>query len=186
MESLGPDFDTLLTRGALGALVVAALWAAVVLAAVTLEAVTGGRVRLAHRAGCPPAWRAWLLGVLVSALAGIAPAQATEPQPPGVARALDGLPLPDRTLDGPPRHRTEPPHGVVIVRPGDSLWLIARRLLAEGAVDGAVADVVARVHAHNRTVIGADPDLIRPGQRLEVPATVSHDFPDPSTLLEEP
>jgi hypothetical protein len=186
VESLGPDFDTLLTRGALGALATALLWATSVLAAVALEAVSGGRVRLAHRTGCPAAWRAWLLGVLVVVFAGLGPAQATESQPPGAARALDGLPLPDRAVDGPRSHRTGPAPAVVIVRPGDSLWLIARRLLPEHAANGAVASLVAQLHARNRAVIGADPDLIRPGQRLAVPADASPDFPAPTSLLEEP
>lgn len=185
MESLGPGFDTLLVRGALGALATAALWAIFVVGTVALEAVSGGRVRLAHRTGCPVAWRAWLLGVLVAAFAGLAPAQATESQPPGAAGALDGLPLPDRTVDESPRHRGGPTPEVV-VRPGDSLWLIARRLLPEHAANDTVARVVAQLHALNRTAIGADPDLIRPGQRLEVRAVGSHDFPAPTTLQEEP
>lgn len=186
MESLGPDFDTLLTRGALGALVTATLWVTLVVAAVALEAVSGGRVRLAHRTGCPAACRAWLLGVLVAASAGLAPAQATESQPSAPARSLDGLPLPDRTIDAPRSRRTDPAPAVVIVRPGDSLWLTARRLLPEHAANSAVARVVARLHARNRTAVGADPDLIRPGQRLEVPSDAAHDFPAPTTPLEEP
>lgn len=186
MESLGPDFDNLLTRGALGALVTASLWATLVVAAVALEAVSGGRVRLAHRTGCPVAWRAWLLGILVAAFAGLAPAQATESQPSAPARSLDGLPLPDRTVDDPRRRQTDPTPAVVIVRPGDSLWLIARRLLPERAADSAVAQAVLQLHTRNRSAVGADPDLIRPGQRLEVPPVTTHDFPAPTTLLEEP
>lgn len=186
MEPLGPDFDTLLTRAALSALATTALWATFVIAAVALEAVSRGRVRVAQRTGCPAAWRAWLLGVFVAAFAGLAPAHASESQPSAPAQALDGLPLPDRTIDGPRRQPTGPTPAVVIVRPGDSLWLIARRLLPGHAANADVAGVVARLHARNRTVIGADPDLIRPGQRLEVPTGASHDFPDPTTLLEEP
>lgn len=183
MESLGPDFDTLLTRGALLGLGSAALWATLVIGAVALEAVSGGRVCLAHRTGCPAAWRAWLLGVLVAGIAGLAPAHATDSPPPTAARALDGLPLPDRAVDESRRRTGRDP---VIVRPGDSLWLIARRLLAPGAPDHAVAEAVAALHAHNRDAIGPDPDLIRPGQRLGVPPGPHHDFPDPTTLLEEP
>lgn len=186
MESLGPDFDVLLTRGALGALATAALWATFVVSAVALEAVSGGRVRLAHRTGCPAAWRTWLLGVLVAAFTGLAPAQATQSQPSGAAPALDGLPIPDRTIDGSRSHGTGPTPAVVIVRPGDSLWLIARRLLPEHAANVAVAAVVAQLHARNRTTIGADPGLVRPGQRLEIPSDASPDFPAPTTLLEEP
>lgn len=186
MESLGPDFDTLLTRGALGALATAALWSILVVAAVSVEALSGGRVRLAHRTGCPVAWRAWLLGVLLAAFTGLAPAQATESQPSGAAGALDGLPLPDRTADQSPRPRPGATPALVTVRPGDSLWLIARRLLPVDAANSAVATFVSDLHARNRSAIGADPDLIRPGQRLEVPSVTSDDFPAPTTLQEEP
>ena len=206
MEPLGPDFDTLLTRGALWALAVAAVWGVLVFAAVAVEAWTRGRVRIAHHTGCPAAWRAWLLGLLVALFTGLSPAHAGELHDAGAGNgtgaggqgggetgalgvstiaALDGLPLPDRPTSAPgrPVHRTA--GQVVVVRRGDSLWRIARELLPhEDAASSSVATTVQALYAHNRAILGADPDLIRPGQRLQVPDALT-DFPDPSHLPEE-
>jgi nucleoid-associated protein YgaU len=60
---------------------------------------------------------------------------------------------------------------VVVVRPGDTLWDLARAGLPAGADDAAVAGRVREIHDANRAVIGPDPDLIRPHQRLRMPAT---------------
>ena len=60
-----------------------------------------------------------------------------------------------------------------VVRPGDSLWRIARRQLeAELGTSPSSADINRfwrRIYDHNRDVIGADPDLILPGQQFEIP-----------------
>jgi nucleoid-associated protein YgaU len=119
--------------------------------------------------------RLWLLGLFVALLAGVAPAQASDAgSGPGPATtidaALDGLPLPDRAVGGMPR--------VVVVRPGDSLWAIARTALPRTADEATDARTVAALHALNRRTIGPDPDLIQPGQHLV--------FPSSSTLSEEP
>lgn len=58
----------------------------------------------------------------------------------------------------------------VVVHRGDTLWDIAARHLGEHATDQDVAEAWPRWYAANRDVIGADPDLIHPGQRLVVPA----------------
>jgi nucleoid-associated protein YgaU len=64
--------------------------------------------------------------------------------------------------------------GVVRVEPGDCLWTIAARRLPH-ATANRVAVVWPRWWRTNRRVIGADPDLVRPGQRLRPPAlTRSH------------
>jgi nucleoid-associated protein YgaU len=58
----------------------------------------------------------------------------------------------------------------VVVRRGDTLWDIAARQLGP---DASAADVAAewpRWHRANREVIGSDPDLLLPGQRLVPPA----------------
>ncbi len=63
-------------------------------------------------------------------------------------------------------------HGVVdeaVVRRGDTLWQIAARHLG---ADASVAEIAAewpRWYAANHRVIGPDPDLLRPGQRLTPP-----------------
>jgi nucleoid-associated protein YgaU len=76
---------------------------------------------------------------------------------------------------------------VVVVRPGDSLWRIARRLLSAGAPESDVAVMVDVLHAHNRHTIGPDADLIRPGQRLGVPPRAPvFPAPDPTTISEAP
>jgi resuscitation-promoting factor RpfA len=69
-----------------------------------------------------------------------------------------------------------------VVATGDSLWLIAaRRLAATGADldDAAIAAEWPRWYAVNADLIGPDPDLIRPGQRLVAPSASrsGHDSP---------
>ena len=155
-----PGFDAALVRlcAATGAL--AAGWLAVVATAVTTEALLGGRWRAP---GVPGVVRRVLLaacGVAVAAgltaPAGVAAGRQAPPQTAAsvVASTLAGLPLPDR------------PHGVaeevVTVRPGDTLWQLAEARLGDGAR-------WTELYAANRAVIGADPDLIRPAQRLRIP-----------------
>ena len=56
-----------------------------------------------------------------------------------------------------------------VVRPGDSLWLIAARALDARASDAAIAAAVNRLWERNADRIATgDPDLIYPGQRLVV------------------
>ncbi len=196
MNSLGSDFDTVLTRAAVGVLAAAGVWVLLVVLSVAVEARTSGRTRLARSAGCPPRLRRWLLGVFLVSLSGVAaPAGASTAgsgsgpaSEPGdgdraVVTVLDGLPLPDRTNDRPEDHaedhaedhpvdhavraRAQRPE-VVVVRAGDSLWRIARAALPDGAPDSVVAAAVARVYADNRHVIGDDPDLILPGEHLAI------------------
>ncbi len=65
-----------------------------------------------------------------------------------------------------------PRSAVVVVRPGDTLWDIAARRLA-APTPRRIASTWRRWYAANRRVVGADPHLIRPGQRL-VPPPESH------------
>jgi hypothetical protein len=60
-------------------------------------------------------------------------------------------------------------HRVVTVRTGDSLWSIAAAHLGHDASAAAIATAWPRWYAENRHVIGNDPSLIRPGQRLRPP-----------------
>lgn len=55
-----------------------------------------------------------------------------------------------------------------VVEPGDSLWRIAAAELP-GAEAPVIAARVSEVHAENRSRIGADANLILPGQRLVLP-----------------
>jgi nucleoid-associated protein YgaU len=76
---------------------------------------------------------------------------------------LDGLRLPDRPIVSGPSTLS------VVVSPGDTLWAIAARSLPPGATSSEIAAACARWYATNRAVIGADPDLIHPQQRLTPP-----------------
>lgn len=67
---------------------------------------------------------------------------------------------------GPRRHLAD---AEVVVRGGDTLWAIAARHLGPDAADDRIAEEWPRWFAANRHVVGADPDLIRPGQRLRPP-----------------
>lgn len=57
----------------------------------------------------------------------------------------------------------------VVVEPGDCLWRIAADYLGDAPDDAAVDRAWRRWYAANRRVVGADPDLIHPGQRLVPP-----------------
>jgi nucleoid-associated protein YgaU len=58
-----------------------------------------------------------------------------------------------------------------VVRHGDCLWSIARKHLTPAASDNAVAREWPRWYDANRRLIGADPNLVLPGERLTVPAS---------------
>jgi nucleoid-associated protein YgaU len=73
---------------------------------------------------------------------------------------------------------------VVVVRPGDTLWDIARRHLPRPATSTDVAAAWPHWYAANRAAIGPDPALLRPGTRLRSPGSrpagtpaSSHDRP---------
>jgi nucleoid-associated protein YgaU len=70
---------------------------------------------------------------------------------------------------GPFDRLAEPP-AAVVVRRGDTLWGIAARHLGGRATPEAVAAEWPRWYAANRAVVGPDPHLILPGQRLRPPA----------------
>jgi nucleoid-associated protein YgaU len=57
----------------------------------------------------------------------------------------------------------------VVVQRGDTLWSIAARHLGAGATDDEITREWPRWWSANRGVVGDDPDLIKPGQRLAPP-----------------
>ena len=59
---------------------------------------------------------------------------------------------------------------LVTVRRGDTLWDLAARRLGSTASDAEIAAEWPRWYAANRDVVGADPDLLVPGQQLVPPA----------------
>ena len=74
---------------------------------------------------------------------------------------------PERTAA--PGAGTRPARSVVVVRDDDTLWRIAARHLGPGASDVAIDREWRRWYRANRAVIGPDPDVIVPGQRLVPP-----------------
>jgi len=88
--------------------------------------------------------------------------------PPPVARVAADL----GPLAAPPRPRTVA-EDAVVVRRGDTLWDIAARSLPASAGDAQVAAEWPRWFEANRSVIGADPHHIEPGQRLVPPGASS-------------
>ena len=74
----------------------------------------------------------------------------------------------------PTRHASQP--RVHVVGPGESLWSIAE---ATSAADPG--RVWRAIWAANRDVIGEDPDLILPGQRLLLPHADSDTDTDTDT-----
>jgi resuscitation-promoting factor RpfA len=91
------------------------------------------------------------------------PGLTTRPDP---AHADPPTALPRTVRPKTPRDRSSER---VLVRPGDSLWLIAARRLGTAATEDAVATEWPRWYATNRAAIGDDPDLIHPGQVLHSP-----------------
>lgn len=138
-----------------------AAWLWLLATAVSVEAVTGAAA--ASRVRLPG--RRLVLAACGIALAGAPPAAATpgaphdDPHDAAAAVFLTGLPLPDRPVGD----------TAVVVRAGDTLWALAERALPAGADDGAVTARWHRIYDLNRGLIGPDPDLIHPGQRLRLP-----------------
>jgi resuscitation-promoting factor RpfA len=99
------------------------------------------------------------------------------PGPQSPAEGVETPPSPGRAAEP----RPDPPHparpdtaSTVRVRAGDSLWSIAARQLHPGATPAQIAVAWPQWYAANRDRIGADPNRLRPGQRLRVPV------PDPA------
>jgi len=80
------------------------------------------------------------------------------------------VPAPTHLVTSAPRTGQAEEQRDVVVRRGDSLWAITARHLGPGASDAEIAATWPRWYAANRNVIGADPDLLLPGQRLRPPA----------------
>lgn len=92
------------------------------------------------------------------------PATPTAPATPDPSTARPAPAVPNASADGQP----------VVVRPGDSLWRLAERDLADredrAVSDREVAAAWPSWWSANRDVVGPDPDLLRPGAVLTPPA----------------
>lgn len=159
------SFEDLLVTAATWLLLAALGWLLLLVLAVVVEALSDGRWQPARWTLAPLSWRRALLALVVSLLAtcGLSPAHADAPAAPSATTALEGLRLPSR-----PAGSLEPAAPIHVVRPGDSLWAIAQDLLPHASA-AEVARLIARLHEQNRAVIGADPDVLVPGQRLVLP-----------------
>ena len=153
-------------------------WLWVLTTLVVLEVLRG---RPTGRTGVPPAVRRWVLVACGVSLAGglLAPAHAdrgaSEPSRPAASALLVGLPVPDRATTTTQwrgllaRPREHPASAAVVVAAGDTLWDLAADTLPATADDADIQRRWREIYRANRDVVGADPDLIRPGQRLSLP-----------------
>jgi hypothetical protein len=152
------------------ALLACALWLWAVTTVVVVEVLRHRKV-VGERAvrGVPAGVRRVVMTACGVALVGglAQPSYAGGPhvhRGPGQGATLSGLPLPDRAAVPPlPDQRT------VLVRPGDTLWSLAERDLPAGSPAALVSARWHAIYAANRSLIGPDPDLIAPGQRLRLP-----------------
>mgnify|MGYP001245787042 CR=1 FL=1 len=69
-------------------------------------------------------------------------------------------------LSGPATAQPQESEAFHRVKPGESLWVIAKRHLGRGSL-------WPRLYQANRHMIGASPSVIRPGMRLDVPRLAS-------------
>jgi nucleoid-associated protein YgaU len=166
-----PGFTDLLVSGCAAATVVATAW----LWLITTDVVV--RVVLAGHAGRVVVRRPGAVRSLVLALCGVvalgatvSPARADDNRPL-TPPSLSGLPLPDRATGGSTRPDQVLRPDVHLVRSGDSLWTIAEARLGSRATVADIAGYWQRIYARNADLIGPDPGLIVPGQRLELPPT---------------
>jgi hypothetical protein len=188
------DLAALLTGGCALLLAVGWLWFAAAVTACTWEALRAGPV--ASPGAGSSLLRPRLVTALVASFVGVTafagPAQAQSPaarvralpddlRPTAVSPVgttlmlLEGLPVPDRATgrlrDGGGSRAPDPgpePVRRLQVAPGDSLWSLTAGLLPTGASAATVASGWRLLYAANRTVIGPDPDLLRPGQTLRI------------------
>lgn len=140
------------------------------------DAGTGGRTGTpALAAGLDPAWAVqtpagdldpgWIPTPLPSALVATSPPETGTPVVPAAQVDLAGAWPAARPQ---PRPRVQDREEVV-VGPGDCLWDVAARWLGSDATTEQIAAAWPRWYHANRAVIGDQPDLLEPGQRLRPP-----------------
>ncbi|MDZ5623575.1 LysM peptidoglycan-binding domain-containing protein [Nocardioides sp. HM23] len=166
-----PVFADLLVAGCAAASTVAAGWLWAITTDVVVRVLTVGGPVAVRRPG--PVRLLLLAACGAVALGAPAVPASADDRRPVAPHSLAGLPLPDRaTGDGRPSdHADTTPRSVVRVRPGDSLWAIAEEQLGPSATVVDLVDYWHRIYDRNVAVIGPDPDLILPGQLLELPPT---------------
>lgn len=173
------SFNDLITAAGACLLVGCAVWSILICIAALLEAVTAGRLRATRWVACPPTVRQALLAGLGVALVAtpvqaqtVPGSRATTTGPSsgpstGATRPEPALPVPARPLGGASRP-------TLVVQSGDNLWRLAQTGLPGSAPAPQIARRVEVLHRANHMVIGPDPDLILPGQRLVTPPPRAH------------
>jgi LysM repeat protein len=156
----GDSFATALVWGCAAAVALVTCWLWVVATVVTADVLRG---LATVRRGIPAGVRTALLVLGGAAIAGgLASPVLAAGQGPAGPQVLAGLRLPERVAVG-PAAVAAPRVPAVRVAPGDTLWDIAARRLGAGSSWPAI-------YALNRDVIGPDPGVITPGQRLVLPS----------------
>ena len=163
VDGPGSGFDVALVWGCGLVAVATTCWLWAVATVVTADAVRG---RPALRRGVPASVRRALLVLCgLTVVGGLAAPALAGGQGSAGPHVLTGLRLPERVAvatPAAPAPAPDPARSVVVVVPGDTLWDIAARRL------GAARSWPA-IYALNRDVIGPDPGVITPGQRLTLP-----------------
>lgn len=148
------DFSATLTALSVAGCKVVLVWCLAVMALSAFRPTSAMARRLTPRC---------LRFLLISAV--LAPLPAHADPGPG---SLDGLGLPDR-----PATAISAALGADhVVVPGDSLWSIAATHLGPNPHASTIATSAQAWYAVNRSVIGPNPDVIQPGQRLAAPSGV--------------
>lgn len=165
----GSGFESMLVRACAAVGCGCAFWGWLAAVAVVVEALPASTPTPTRQTpGVPPVIRRLVLaacGVALAATATPALAAPGSDTAQGMPGVVAGLPYPARAMDQP--QQTD---RAVVVRPGDSLWAISARRLPAGADDAEITSAWRELYRHNRDVVGDDPSLIHPGQRLELPA----------------
>jgi nucleoid-associated protein YgaU len=172
---------------------------AIAVAATATVHLLGARGTVAHLMSCiaPRGLRrlvdaAVTLGTTAAVISSTATAPAVaapishvaSSQLPGNATSGSALDWPGLSSEPPHHHRHHPDVGKVngghatvpkestgdvVVQPGDTLWSIAARRLGPTASGAAITAAWHAWYAANRNVIGSNPSVIQPGQRLTPP-----------------
>ncbi|MGH3094838.1 MAG: LysM peptidoglycan-binding domain-containing protein [Streptosporangiales bacterium] len=179
------DFEAALAASAAGIAWAAVLWFCGCLVLALLGRLPGAAGRAARHtaAAVTPALMRRLLEAALGASIAVAATGQVAYAAAGTPGGTSELPRVDRP-DRPAAHQPSAPDpdrpggdrehrksraSTVRVRRGDTLWAIAAAHLPGTPDDAAIAANWPRWYAANRHVIGSDPNLILPGQRLRPP-----------------
>jgi len=162
---------------------------AAALGATLLTGITSGTATAAPGPGAPPPTAIGALDLDWPSRSAASPTESSAaPSVPTPAPRADSTPSPTASAapvtpggDAGPSGPAEvvPPAGSpggaddteVVVQRGDTLWSIAARHLGSSATEDQISHEWPRWWSANQQIVGRDPDLIKPGQRLTPPPT---------------